>query len=468
MRRVVAASERQRRCPQREQRETDHQHADHVADRVFNADRGNPQIGLRREHVGDVEHQWRAQVVEHFDEHQCRTGDIPGHRQRKHNAAEQAQAAGAEILRRLLHGAVDVIERDHQVHQDEREVVQRFDEDHAVQTLHDRQIDVEPLAQQQVERAAASEQQLHRHRADERRHDQRQYPQRLDQQRAAKFKAHREVRERQRNQRCKYHRQRRHAQAVPEGFAHQGYLEERGKVLQRQAAIAVGKSDVNHHDHRHNQKNHQEQRDRQRDPGLHESELPGRGRAHDSLVAMSRTRRTPARSAPPRSGWLSRSRQLIQADAKIREHAGRARSPSSRRESRAAPMSACVGSRTVFNCKCADAYLANAAACSAARPPWRSSSLRCCSSTPPETGQLLGLPGVAFGVAKQNQELLVLGFFLGNDGRVGEFARLGEQILRLCVGFFASFAAASLMAFVAATSSLWRKVMVWSKIELTT
>ena len=68
-------------------------HADDVADRILEADRRDAQVRLRREHVGDVEHERRAEVVEDLDEHQRCAGDVAGQRERKHDAAEQPEAA---------------------------------------------------------------------------------------------------------------------------------------------------------------------------------------------------------------------------------------------------------------------------------------------------------------------------------------------------------------------------------------
>ena len=80
----------------------------------------------------------------------------------------------AEILRRLFHRAVDVAQRRREIDQDEREVVDRLHEDDAVQPVHEGDLEAEPVVEQQIDAAVAAEEQLHRHRADERRHDQRQ------------------------------------------------------------------------------------------------------------------------------------------------------------------------------------------------------------------------------------------------------------------------------------------------------
>ena len=69
---------------------------------------------------------------------QRRAREVARHREREHDAPEQPQAARAEVLRRFLHRAVDVGERDGEVEQDEREIVQRLDEDDAVEPVHER------------------------------------------------------------------------------------------------------------------------------------------------------------------------------------------------------------------------------------------------------------------------------------------------------------------------------------------
>ncbi len=91
-------------------------------------------------------------------------------------------------------------QRRNEIEQDEREIVQPFDEDDAEKTVHEWNADPERIIQQQVDRAVAAEQQLQRHRADERRHHERQHAQRLHQCRATEFEAHRQVGERHRDQ----------------------------------------------------------------------------------------------------------------------------------------------------------------------------------------------------------------------------------------------------------------------------
>ena len=57
----------------------------------------------------------------------------------------------AEVLRRLLHGGIDVGKRGREIEQDEREIVQRLDEDHAVEAFHERDPEAEPVIEQQVD-----------------------------------------------------------------------------------------------------------------------------------------------------------------------------------------------------------------------------------------------------------------------------------------------------------------------------
>ncbi|KAG1438367.1 hypothetical protein G6F57_019883 [Rhizopus arrhizus] len=90
---VVAALEHARRQPQRQDRERDHDHADHIPQRVFQPHLRDAQIGLRGQHVGRAQHQWRAQVVEHFDEHKRCASHIPRQRQPEDHATEQAEPA---------------------------------------------------------------------------------------------------------------------------------------------------------------------------------------------------------------------------------------------------------------------------------------------------------------------------------------------------------------------------------------
>ena len=92
---VVLALHHARGHPQRQDGKSNHDHADHIAQRVVDAHRGDAQIGLGRQHVGDAHHQRRAQVVEHLDEDQGRARQKARHGQRKDDAAKQPPALGA-------------------------------------------------------------------------------------------------------------------------------------------------------------------------------------------------------------------------------------------------------------------------------------------------------------------------------------------------------------------------------------
>ena len=76
-------------------RDDDQHDRDDVAHRVGNADRGDAQIGLRRQHVLDVEQERRREVVEDLDEDQRGAGEIARHGEREDDAAEQAKAGAS-------------------------------------------------------------------------------------------------------------------------------------------------------------------------------------------------------------------------------------------------------------------------------------------------------------------------------------------------------------------------------------
>ncbi|MNC87570.1 hypothetical protein D3C83_33040 [compost metagenome] len=122
--------------------------------------------------------------------------------------------------------------------------MQRLDEDHAVQPVHERDGEAEPVVQHQVDRAAPAEDELHRDRAHERRHDERQHTQRLDNGRAAEFEAHGEIGERHGDKRGQEHAPEADVEAVPERFLHERDLEERDEMRKREAAFAVGEGHV--------------------------------------------------------------------------------------------------------------------------------------------------------------------------------------------------------------------------------
>jgi len=182
---------------QREHREDDQHDRDHIAHRIFEADRGDAQIGLRGEHVLHVEQQGGRKVIEDLDEDQARAGDIARHGQREDDAPEEPAAGTAEVLRGLLHRTVDIAQGCGQVDEDEREIVHALHKDHAVQPFHKRDVDAEPVTQQQVHRAVAPEEELHRDGTRKGRHDQRDHPERLDDRGTAKLEACREIGERQ-------------------------------------------------------------------------------------------------------------------------------------------------------------------------------------------------------------------------------------------------------------------------------
>src|SRR5690606_28749530 len=114
---------------------------------IAEASGGDTQIGLRGQHLVDVEQERRGQIVENLDEHQRRAGDVAGHGQREHHLAEQAKAACAQVLRRLFHGAVDVAQGGRKVDQNERKIVDGLNEDHAVQAFHKGNLEAEVLIQ---------------------------------------------------------------------------------------------------------------------------------------------------------------------------------------------------------------------------------------------------------------------------------------------------------------------------------
>ena len=306
-RRVVAPPGDPRGERERADREHDHHQRDHVADRILEPDRRDAQVRLRRQHVGDVQHERRAEIVEHLDEHQRGARDEARRREREHDAAEQPEPVAAEILRRLLHRAVDVPERGDEIEQDERKVMQPFDEDDAVQSVHERDADAESLAEQQVDRAVAAEQELQRHRADERRHHQRQHAQRLHQRGAAELEAHGEVGERNGDERRERDRSQRHHQAVDERLAHQRDRQERADVAGREAALAVGECRVEDGRDGPGQKDDDERRDRQREQPGAAGGAGGRadgagGGGHGRLRACGVRCRAAAQ-------WIARARQ---------------------------------------------------------------------------------------------------------------------------------------------------------------
>jgi hypothetical protein len=99
--------------------------------------------------------------------------------------------------------------------------VQRLDEDDAVEPLHERDTKAEPLVEQEIDRAVAPVDQLHRHRAHERRHHQRDHAERVNERGAAKTKARQDGGERHRDQARERDRHGGDIDRVPERFAQQ-------------------------------------------------------------------------------------------------------------------------------------------------------------------------------------------------------------------------------------------------------
>ena len=132
-----------------------------------------------------------------------RAGDEAGQHQRQSHPAKQAKAMAAEILRHLFEGGVDVRQRHHGVEQYERKKVQRLHQDDAGEPFHERDRDIEPVSEQQINHAAAAQNQLQRDRANKWRDHQRQGRGGLQQQLAAKLIARQHVGQRQSQERAK-------------------------------------------------------------------------------------------------------------------------------------------------------------------------------------------------------------------------------------------------------------------------
>ena len=54
---------------------------------------------------------------------------------------------------RFFHGAVDIVEAGREIDQNKRKVVNALNENYTVQTLHERDVDTEPLIKQQIDAA---------------------------------------------------------------------------------------------------------------------------------------------------------------------------------------------------------------------------------------------------------------------------------------------------------------------------
>ncbi len=233
-RRLAAPAERrelaagQDRLGQRErpERQRHQDHADHVAVHVGEADRGHPHVGLRREQLGVVEHERRAQVVDHADEREQGPRRVARQGQRQQHAAEEAEARAAEVLGRLLERAIEPGERGRGVEQDEREVVEALHQHHPGEPLHERDREARVLAEQQVHRAAAPEDLLEGHRAHEGRDHERQHAQHRDQGPPREAVAHGEQRQRHRDHAADHHRQHAGQQRVHERLAEERAPEE--------------------------------------------------------------------------------------------------------------------------------------------------------------------------------------------------------------------------------------------------
>ena len=256
----IAPAQEQAGQGQATDRADDHDHRDHVAHRIGNADRRDLQIGLRRQHVADVEQQRSRKVVKDLDENQGRAGDIAGQRERKHNAQEQREPVRAKVLCRLLHGRIDIGQRGRQVEQNERKVVQCFDENNAVEPLHERNAESEPIHHQEIDGAVAAVDQLHGHSAHKRRHDQGHDAERVDQRRAAEPEARENRRQRHGDQARHHDGHRRNIERVPERLAQQVGAEEIAEVNQGKAALRMGKGHHEDADDRDDQEGEQENR----------------------------------------------------------------------------------------------------------------------------------------------------------------------------------------------------------------
>ena len=203
----------------------------------------------------------RGEIVEHLGEDQRGARHIARQRQRKDDTREQRETTRAEVLRRLLHRRIDVGERGREVEQDEREIVQRLDEDDAVQSFHERDAEAEPVVEQEIDRAVAPVDELHRHRADERRHHQRHDAERMDQRRAAEAETRQDGRERHRDQARQHDRHHTHIDRIPERLAQQPGREEIAEMDEGEA-VRPGEGDDDHPQQRNDQERDQEERDR--------------------------------------------------------------------------------------------------------------------------------------------------------------------------------------------------------------
>ncbi len=233
-RRPVATREHRRGRPQREEREDDEDDADHVAVGVVHAHRRDAQVRLRRQQLGVVQHQRRAEVVDHADEGEQRAGAESRQRKRERHPPQETQAMTPERLRRFFGGRVHTGQRGGGVDEDEREVVERLHEDDAREPFHERDGGAERVEQEEVDHAAAPEDLLERHRPHERRHDERQERQGLREAAAGEVVAREEQRERERDHAAAHDRDGARDERVGQSLHEQPAPEERGEVRERE------------------------------------------------------------------------------------------------------------------------------------------------------------------------------------------------------------------------------------------
>ena len=243
-RRPLRAPQEPAGAAERRERQHDEDHADDVAVDVAHPDGRDAQVRLRREQLGVVQHQRRAEVVDDADEREQRAGDVAGQRERQRHAPEETPAVAAEHLARFLRRRIDAGERGRGVQQDEREVVERLHEDDARQAVHERHRDAERVEQEQVHEAAAPEDLLEGDGADERRDHERQHRERLHDAAAGEVVARDQHGERQRDDAAERHGGHAGNQRVDERLDEEAAREERAEVREGRA---VGRG------HRHGQ-----------------------------------------------------------------------------------------------------------------------------------------------------------------------------------------------------------------------
>jgi hypothetical protein len=157
--------------------------------------------------------------------------------------------------------------------------VQALDENDAVQPFHERDPEAEPVHEQQVDRAVAPVDELHGHRADERRHDQRDHAQGLDQRRPLEAKTHGEIGQRHGDDRRHRDRHQGDVDRVPRRLDHDRGAEEIGEMDEGEAP-PVPERDEDHGGDRHDQESDQEDRDRGGADQVEGRGLPAREQPH--------------------------------------------------------------------------------------------------------------------------------------------------------------------------------------------